>query len=93
MKILNEQEIIRIMKEEWEAKVKSLSEKVDLILKTKVDGKEINPIDSDLKVRHKKSQILYTVDSVSPQDVILVTPEGEKFMISAEELEKDYESD
>jgi hypothetical protein len=93
MKILKEEDIIHVMREEWQKKVKSLSEDVDLLLKAKVDGKEINPVDTQLKVRHKKSQILYTVDSVSPQDVVLVTPEGEQFMISGAELEDDYELD
>ena len=93
MKKLEEQDIILIMRQEWEKKVKALSEQVELTLKTKVDGKEVNPIDSDFKVKHKKSQILYTVDSVSTKDVILIAPEGEKFMISAEEFEEDYVSD
>lgn len=93
MKKLEEQDIIKIMREEWEKKINSLSEEVDLVLKTKVDGKEVNPIDSDFKVKHKKSRILYTVDSVSTKDVILIAPEGEKFMITAEEFEEEYVPD
>ena len=93
MKNLKEEDVIRIMREEWTKKVKALSEDVDLMLKTKVDKKKVNPIGQDLKIRHKKSQILYTVDEVGPQDAILITPEGEKFMINSQELENDYELD
>ena len=85
------EDVIRLMKEEWTKKVKLLSEEVDLMLKAKVDNKEVNPISSDLKVVHKKSQILYTLDSIGPDDAVLVAPEGDKFMISSKELEDDYE--
>jgi hypothetical protein len=47
----------------------------------------------ELKVRHKKSQIRYTVTSVGPKDVILRTPEGENFLVDADELEKNYQLD
>jgi len=93
MKKLEEQDIIKIMREEWEKKVKTLSEEVELVLKTKVDGKEVNPIDKEFKVKHSDSGILYTVDSVSTKDVILLTPEGEPFPVSAQEFEEKYVSD
>jgi hypothetical protein len=93
MKNLEEEEVLRIMREEWAAKVKALSEEVDLTFKTKVDGKESEVISPDLKVRHKKSQILYTVVSVGPQDIILKTPEGEDFLLDKDTLEDEYELD
>lgn len=93
MKKLQEEDIIRIMREEWQGKVAKLSEEVDLTFNTKVDGKEKEVISKDLKVRHKKSQILYTVVSVSPKDIILKTPEGEDFLLDKETLEDEYELD
>lgn len=93
MKKLQEEDIIRIMREEWQNKVSKLSEDVDLTFKTKVDGEEKDVISKDLKVRHKKSQILYTVVSVSPSDIILKTPEGEDFLLDKETLEDEYELD
>lgn len=93
MKKLQEEDIIRIMREEWHSKVAALSEEVDLALKIKVDGKEQDVISKDLKVRHKKSQILYTIVSVGPRDIILKTPEGEDFLLDKDELEKSYELD
>lgn len=93
MKKLNEEDIIRIMREEWQAKVKALSEEVDITFKAKVDGDNKDVIAKDLKVRHKKSQILYTVVSVGPNDIILKTPEGEDFLLDKDTLEDEYELD
>ena len=63
------------------------------IVKTKIDGKEKTLISTDLKLRHKDTQYLYTVVSVGPRDVILKTPEGKQILIDKEELEKSYEID
>lgn len=93
MSTLKEEDILRVMREEWSKKVSALKEEVDLVLKSKVDGKEKDVVSSDLKVRHKKSQILYTVSSVGPQDIILKTPEGEEFLVDKDEFEEKYELD
>ncbi len=93
MKILKEEDIIEMMREEWRAKVIALSEEIDLTLKTKVDGEEKEVISQDLKVRHKKSQLLYTIVSVGPNNIILKTPEGEEFLLDKDELEDAYELD
>jgi hypothetical protein len=93
MKKLQEEDIIRIMREEWQAKVSALSEEVDLAFKAKVDGEEKDVISQDLKIRHKKSQLLYTVVSVGPKDMILKTPEGEEFLLDKNTLEDEYELD
>lgn len=53
MKELNEQDIILVMREEWSKKVKSLMENVNLVYRAKLDGHEINPLSSGLKVRAK----------------------------------------
>lgn len=119
MKKLNEADLIRIMKEEWQAKVKALSEEVDLAFTSKVDGEEKMVLSPELKVRNKvkvdpddetpdeesgesKDEkdgeekvkgYLYTVKSISPRDVVLLTPDGELIHVSKEELEKNYELD
>jgi hypothetical protein len=93
MKKLEESDIIQIMREEWDAKVAKLIESTNAVLKGKVDGRETLLIDPELKLRHKKSQYLYTVSSVSPRDVILRSPEGDEFLVDKEELEQNYELD
>lgn len=93
MKNLTEEDIIHVMREEWQAKVVALTEEVDLTFKTKVDGDDKEVISQDLKVRHKKSQLLYTVVSVGPRDIVLKTPEGEEFLLDKDQLEDEYELD
>jgi len=93
MKKLEESDIIQIMREEWEAKLQALSETVDIVFKSKVDGKDKQVIDPDLKLRHKKTQFLYTVVSVGPRDAILKTPEGKDFLVDKDTLEDEYELD
>lgn len=94
MKTLSQDDIIRIMREEWDVRVAKLSETVELTLKTKLNDKgEQLILSPELKVMHKKSGIRYTIDSVGPRDVILRTPEGEQFIVDAQELENEYELD
>jgi len=93
MKKLTEEDIIKAMREEWQAKVSALNEEVDLTFNAKIDGENKGVISQDLKIRHKKSQLLYTVVSVGPRDIILKTPEGEEFLLDKEQLEDDYELD
>jgi hypothetical protein len=94
MKKLEDKDVLKIFREEWEKKLNVLREAVDVALSTPAvkDGEELI-IDPGLKVRHKKTGIRYTVDSVSPRDVILLTPEGETFLVTADEIEEDYELD
>jgi len=93
MKKLQEADVIKIMREEWQAKISALSEEVDLAFKTKIDGENKEVISQDLKIRHKKSQLLYTVVSIGPKDIILKTPEGEDFLLDKDTLEDEYELD
>jgi len=94
MKILTENDVLRVMREEWDKKVAMLAETIDVALTAKVGkGGEQTVISPELKVLHKKSGIRYTVDSVGPKDVILRTPESEKFLVDAATLENEYELD
>lgn len=105
MKKLEESDIIRIMREEWDAKVAALAEAVEVALTGHVDGEETVLISPGLKVWSKVTPpdaeraasandsrgYLYTVHSVSPQGgVELKTPEGKIFPVSKDELEKSY---
>lgn len=93
MKNLKEADVLRIMREEWKRKISLLSEdKTDIDVKIKFKkGTEKIVISKDLKVVHAESGIRYTIDSVSPSEIILKTPEGEKFNITPKDLEDDYE--
>ena len=39
------------------------------------------------------SQLLYTVDEVGPQEIILRTPDGQTFSVPDKEFESEYELD
>lgn len=93
MKKLTESDIVRMMREEWNAKLTKLSEDVDVTLKGKVDGKPKTLISPQLKLRHKESRFLYTVTSVSPQEVILKSADGVPFKVDVDTLEKEYALD
>lgn len=44
-----------------------------------------------LRVKHKKTGLKYTVDRVSPNAIMLQTPELTEHPVSADEFERDYE--
>jgi len=61
MRTLTQEDVIRIMREEWDGRVKRLAETVDIALAAKTeDGKEKPILSPELKVMHKKSGIRYT---------------------------------
>ena len=88
---LTEQKIIEIMREEWNQKVLRLEKKLNAFMKT--DGSRKGVIGVDTKVRHKGSQLLYTVDEVGPHEVVLRTPEGKLFRVDEKDFEGEYELD
>lgn len=88
MKKLTEADIIRLMNEEWDKRVATLTEDLELVLGDNVGATIVSP---ELKVRHKTSGLLYTVSSVGPRNVILRTPEEENFIVDKDELESSYE--
>lgn len=98
MKKLSEADIIKMMREEWDAKVAKLAEDVDVLFKAKVDGQEKSVISPGLKLRNKVKDgkargYLYTVVSVGPRDTLLKSPEGMNFVVDNGTLEKEYELD
>jgi hypothetical protein len=94
MRELQQEDVIRIMREEWGKKVSALQETVDLAFSSKVNKDGEKPILApELKVMHRNSGIRYTVSSVGPRDIILRTPEGEDFLVDKETLEAEYELD
>ena len=80
------------MREVHGGRLAELARDLDVLFKTK-DGKPQNVLSPELKLRHKGSGLLYTIDSVGPRDAILRTPEGGTFLVDKDELEADYELD
>lgn len=89
-KQIDEKTIVRIMREEW------TSRKQNLLRETKDDEKEKTSLPFDtvsigLKIKHKETGILYTVNRVSPGAVTLRDPEGMFFVIPNASIEAEYE--
>ena len=82
MKKVTEDYVRKLLREIAEQTLKEFD------LQTKSD---IDIVSTGLKVRHKKSKLLYTVSSVGLSDAVLDTPEGQPFVVTKKELEKDYE--
>lgn len=91
MKALTESDVIRIFQEENSKRLKVLDEELDMYFKSAGDVENI--ISKELKVKHKQSGLRFTVDSVSPRDVILRSPEGSLVRVNQAQLESDYELD
>lgn len=89
MKKLTEADIINVMKEEWNRHIGTVFE--GLTVASHVGGESKPIVTPELKIKHKSSGILYTIDSISMRDVVLRTPEGELMEIDAKTLEKEYE--
>lgn len=77
------------MREEWNAKVQTVLRELKIAARIKNDQQP--HVAPELKVRHKESGLLYTVDSVSMRDVVLRTPEGKQMHLAAKEFEDAYE--
>ncbi len=87
-KLLTESDVLRIFEEESKTRFDSLKEELDMYFKPiKTD----TVISDELKVKHKKTGLLFTVDSVSPRDVVLRSPEGALKKVDQDELENDFE--
>jgi hypothetical protein len=87
-KKLNEREVLRLMREEWDRRVGSfLLEADDVPIKAGGTSMMLSP---ELKLVHKRSRLRYTIDSVGARDVVLRTPEGDTFVVDTDTLEKEY---
>lgn len=88
MKKLTDKMILDIMNEEWDKKVNAVLGSAGIICENNEPK-----ISKDLRVKHKKSGLIYTVISVGLSDIELSTPENEKFVLKKDEFESDYEID
>lgn len=87
-KVLTTDDVIQMMAEEYKKHLQSLTE-IEIFSK---DRKKII-IAPGLKVRHGKSKLLYTLDSIGPTSVILRTPDGKEITVDHDEFESEYDLD
>lgn len=91
MQKLDENVVLGLFREEWEKRKSTLKEELETVYKPESGDEPKAAISPGLKVKHKKSGLLCTIDSVGPTGVIMKKPEGARFIVSSDQLEKDYE--
>jgi hypothetical protein len=83
-----------MMREEYDARVNELARAFnELQVKHDEIGTDKGVVSPGLKVRHKKSGLLYTVVALGMRDFVLRNPEGEEFTVNHASMEKEYELD
>ncbi len=91
MPTLTEKRLLELMKEEWDRKVTALDRSLVEFMAVEDEDDKRGIIGVSTKVRHKGSQLLYTVYEVGPRDVTLETPDGKLFNVKDHEFEEEYE--
>jgi hypothetical protein len=90
---LTESDVVRIFREEWEAKMRKMSEGPDIDFSMKLPGKNSQEsilISRGTKVKHKETGIRYTVTNVNEDGCTLKGPEGKKNTVNVKQLEGEY---
>jgi hypothetical protein len=82
MEKLSDQKIITIMREEWAARKASVLSETKEVFQTASPG---------LKVKTKKTGVLYTVVKVVPGAITIADPEGKIVTLANADLEDDFE--
>lgn len=90
--MLTGNDVLQMIKEAYNEKLRRLVE-IDLVQATSDNPKGKPIVGPELRLRHKKSGLIYTVNSVGHSQYELRTPEGECFTVGRDELENGYELD
>jgi len=87
--VLDEKMLITLMREAYQKHLQNLQE-----FDTSGFGDDKHTVlDVGLKIRHNKTNLLYTISQLGIDDIVLMTPDGEEFTVSRKELEKEYKLD
>lgn len=89
--VISGKDILQMIREAYDKKLKLIE--ISLTQPTEADPKGKPIVGKELRLKHKKSGLIYTVNSVGHSQYELRTPEGEKFTVTSDELEKEYELD
>lgn len=92
-KHLTEQDVVRIVKEEIGRLFEKAEEHLDVIFKPKGEGEAHNVISPQLRVKHKSSGLIFTVDQVGTNSVVVRSPDGREAAFSASDFENEFQLD
>jgi len=88
MQKLREDTVINLMREEFENRIKHLLEDIDTTVD--VDGRDVNPVQPGLRVKHESTGVLYSVVEVGVDCVVLLSPEHKQITVDRDSFEDDY---
>lgn len=91
MNKLDENVVLRLLREQRAKQLDLLREELDV--NVNVDGVVKKVISPGLKVRTSSDGILFTVHSVGKNSIVLRDANGNKFVVTDQELEDLYELD
>ncbi len=90
---LTEKKIISLLREQYEKKLHVVENSLNAFLNELDAVQKKGVIGIDTKVRHKGSRLLYTIEEIGPNEIILLTPTGNTFTVSDKEFTEEYELD
>jgi len=91
-KTLTNDKILKIIREEIDARFEKVIKEV--VTTMDLEDPDTNVISPGLKIRHKKSGLLYTVTRVTPHAVSLYGADSQtEFDVGTDEFKKEYELD
>lgn len=88
---ITKEDIAKMIREAYDKRIKIVE--LDLKHATSDNPKGVPIIGKELRLRHKKSGLIYTVTGVGHTQHELTTPDGDKFVVGSNELEDEYELD
>ena len=91
MSMLTEQQVIQLIREEYHKKVQEVVDELGALVK--IGGESMNVLSPGLKIREKRSGLLYTIQVVKPEGVEVMSGEGDSSFISNKELSARYALD
>ena len=80
--------LMRILREEIQKKLDELN-----IKPYPGQDRGDDVLSKGLKIRHKKSGVMYTVQNVGYDDALLTTPDGKTIQLDKETIAKEYDLD
>jgi hypothetical protein len=93
MQKLDEEVVLRVIREEWATRKATLKEELDAVYKPGEKAPAKLALSPGLKVKHKKSGVLFTIHAIGAQSTILRKPEGGNVAVANKDLESQFDLD
>ncbi len=99
-KIINDNDILKMLREEWHREVANLLEKKQERKKpkkkpenVKLEPEKMDNLAAGLRIKHRESKLEYTIVGSDGNNVTLLTPEGQEITLPKIRLKREYALD